>query len=128
MPFWTYAYIVVLMLMTTASTAVKRRIGFPAWWVVLDTVCMVVLLWMFIGYFRPEALDGLHQAAPFLFVGVLVWMGISTHRELRVVDQLPVLQEEQASAAQWISLFGGILLLTPALGLGAIAVARGWQG
>lgn len=128
MPFWTYPYIFILMLMTAASTAVKRRLGFALWWVVLDTTCMVVLLWLLVAYYRPEALGELSGAAPLLFGGALLWLGLSTHRELRVVEQLPLLRSEQSSAAQWISLLVGVLVLTPALGLGAIAVVRAWQG
>ncbi len=128
MPIWTYPYILLLMLMAAASTAVKRRIGFQAWWVALDTICVAVLLWLLVSYYRPDALGVLAGVSPAIFVGALVWLGISTHRELRVVEHLPLMQAEHSSGAQWISLIGGVILLTPALGLGAISVARAWQG
>ena len=127
MPIWSFPYIMLLMIVTVVSTALKRRLGFPWWWGVLDTLGIAILLWLFIAYYVPAVLGGFAQAAPWLFALVLVWIGASTHRELQVVEQLPLMEGEGGSGAQWLSLVGGVLLLTPALGLGAIAVARTWQ-
>lgn len=128
MPIWTYPYMLIVILLTAASTVVKRRLGFPAWWVTLDVVSMSVLLWLLVSYHRPAALGALAAASPVLYAGALAWLGISTHRELGVVERLPIAEAENASRVQWISLIGGLLLLTPAIGLSAIAVARAWQG
>ena len=128
MPVWTIAYMLLLLLMAAASTALKRRLGFPAWWLVLDTASMAVLLWLLVGYHRPEVIGAAGRSAAVLFVGVLVWLGISTHRELQVVERLPVLGEQSGAASQWVPLMGGVLLLAPALGFGAIAAYRSWQG
>lgn len=128
MPIWTYPYILLLMVLTAASTAVKRRLGFPGWWVTLDVLSIAVLLWLLVSYHRPGALGALADASPAVYAAALAWLGISTHRELAVVERLPIAESEHSSKAQWISLIGGLLLLTPAIGLGAIAVARAWQG
>jgi hypothetical protein len=127
MPFWAFPYMLLLMIVTAVSTALKRRLGFPWWWSVIDTLSMAVLLWLFVAYYVPLLLVGSGALAPWLFALVLLWIGLSTHRELQVVEELPALSENSGSGAQWVSLIGGVLLLTPALGLGAIAVARVWQ-
>ena len=127
MPFWAFPYMLLLMIVTAVSTALKRRLGFPWWWSVLDTLSIATLLWLFMGYYAPVVLSGVRDMAPWLFVLVLLWIGLSTHRELRVVEELPLMSEGSGSGAQWVSLLGGVLLLTPALGLAGIAVARAWQ-
>ena len=127
MPVWSYPYILLLMIVTAVSTTLKRRLGFPWWWSVFDTLGIAILLWLFVAYYVPEVLAGLERAAPWLFALVLVWIGLSTHRELQVVEELPMMENSGGAGAQWVSLLGGVLLLTPALGLGAIAVARTWQ-
>lgn len=126
MPVWSFPYIVLLMLVTALSTALKRRLGVPWWWGALDTLSVAVLLWLFVGYFRPEVIGALSAMTPVLYVAMLLWLGLSTQRELRLVEQMPA--EAGGSTAQWISLFVGVLLLTPALGCGAIAAMRAWQG
>ena len=127
MPIWSFPYIMLLMIVTAVSTTLKRRLGFPWWWSLLDTLSIAVLLWLFVAFYVPAVLGTFERAAPWLFAGVLVWIGASTHRELRVVEDLPMMEGACGTSAQWISLLGGVLLLTPALGLGAIAAARTWQ-
>ena len=127
MPVWAFPYILLLMIVTAVSTALKRRLGFPWWWSVLDTLGIAMLLWLFVAYYVPPVLGALENTAPWLFAMVLLWIGVSTHRELRVVEEMPLMEGRACSGAQWLSILGGVLLLTPALGLGAIAAARTWQ-
>ena len=117
---------VLLLLVTALSTTLKRRLGVAAWWGVLDALSITVLLWLFVGYFRPEVVGGRSVITPLLYIMVLVWLGVSTQRELRLVEQLPA--EAGGGTAQWISMLVGVLMLTPALGCAAIAAMRAWQG
>ena len=114
MPWYAWAYLLLLALIGAGGFAAARRDGTPPWMAALRLATFVVLGYGVVAFHRADLGAGLGFAA-LLFVSVLL------HAQKAAADAAQ-LRVRQLPAAARVGVALGSLALLPAIALGALAV------
>ena len=126
MPWWAVLYLLLLGALELGAARLRRQLGVSRTAVWLDVATMAAWALLMTAYFDAELARALGRVAAPLFVGALLWTGISAHHDIALFESHPELPPEARDAASYVGILLTALLLAPAVGLGALAALRAW--
>jgi hypothetical protein len=126
MPWWALLYLAVLFALEIGSARLRRQLGVSWLMLALDLATIAGWALLVAAYFDAPLAERLGRAAIGLFAAALVWTGLSAHRDIALFEEHPDVPPDARHAADFVGILLTVLILTPAVGLGAIAAVRAW--
>lgn len=126
MPAWAIGYLALLLVLTVLSVVADRRQGKHVAMILVDVLATLVVCAAFAAYFHSPLPAAIGKPAAVLFVAAFVCLSFGAHRDIQQLRMDPELSERQNLVAEHIGILLGVLVISPAIAFGALAVLRAW--
>lgn len=126
MPLWASLYLLVIAGLATWAVIDDVRQGESRLRVTADIVAIIVLGYLFVGYFVREIAEPMGRLAAPLFVAAFLWTGIAAQRELTEEDEDPELSPRANFIAEHIGIALGVVVFSPLIAFAGLAAFELW--
>lgn len=126
MPLWASFYLLVIAGLATWAVVDDIRQGESRLRVAADIVAIIVLGYLFVGYFVREIAEPTGRLAAPLFVAAFLWTGIAAQREVTQENDDPELSPRANFIAEHIGIALGVLVFSPLIAFAAMAAIQLW--
>lgn len=127
-PLWASLYLLFIAALAVWAVVDDVRQGDSLFRVSADVAAIVVLCYLFAGYFVPALAEPLGRAAAPLFVAAFLWTGIAAQREITEDDEDPELTPRANFIAAHLGIALGVAMFAPLIAFAGKAALDLWQG
>jgi uncharacterized membrane protein YfcA len=125
-PFWASLYLIVIVGLAAWAVINDLRQGDSRLRVTADVAAVMILGWLFAGYFVHAVGEPLGRAAAPLFIAAFLWTGIAAQREIAEENDDPELSPRANLVAEHLGIAIGVIVFSPLLAFSAMTAIRLW--
>ena len=127
-PLWAVLYLLFIAALAVWAVVDDVRQGDSLFRVSADVAAIVVLCYLFAGYFVRALAEPLGRAAAPLFIAAFLWTGIAAQREIADDDEDPELTPRANFIAAHLGIALGVVMFAPLIAFAGKAALDLWQG
>lgn len=127
MPIWASLYLIAIAALAVWAVVDDVRQGKPIFRVTADVAAIVVLCYLFVGYFVQSLAAPLGRSAAPLFIAGFLWTGIAAQREIAEEDEDPELTPRANFIVAHIGIALGVVMFAPLIAFAGKTALDLWR-